>query len=196
MQPGRLGTGAHSSTQWAPSAARSEDQRTPMSSGFPDGETRTRTGDTTIFSRYVLAASGREIPGKQAVLGSRRRGAKRRSSQFAGFPTRLRRWRALISFSSGASADPFDDVVVCRLAGGHTFDEAGVCLDVGRSPLKAVGVEELGREQECGTLVGVGQRVVSWRGAGAAPRLARQVWGRRQCRRMTRRARAAQTLRA
>jgi hypothetical protein len=28
-----------------------------------DGETRTRTGDTTIFSRYVLAAEPREIPG-------------------------------------------------------------------------------------------------------------------------------------
>jgi hypothetical protein len=32
------------------------------------GETRTRTGDTTIFSRYVLAAAGREIPVNEQFL--------------------------------------------------------------------------------------------------------------------------------
>ena len=35
---------------------------------FDDGETRTRTGDTTIFSRYVLAADRREIPGNERFL--------------------------------------------------------------------------------------------------------------------------------
>ena len=34
-------------------------------------ETRTRTGDTTIFRRYVQAARTRRIPGKQAVLAPR-----------------------------------------------------------------------------------------------------------------------------
>jgi hypothetical protein len=33
-----------------------------------DGETRTRTGDTTIFSRYVLAAERREIAGNERFL--------------------------------------------------------------------------------------------------------------------------------
>jgi hypothetical protein len=33
-----------------------------------DGETRTRTGDTTIFSRAVGAGRRRAIPGNQAVL--------------------------------------------------------------------------------------------------------------------------------
>jgi hypothetical protein len=40
----------------------------PVCSVFPDGETRTRTGDTTIFSRYVLAAERREIPGNERFL--------------------------------------------------------------------------------------------------------------------------------
>ena len=31
--------------------------------GLGNGETRTRTGDATIFSRYVPAAQRREIPG-------------------------------------------------------------------------------------------------------------------------------------
>ena len=35
---------------------------------FDDGETRTRTGDTTIFSRAVWAGRRRAIPGNQAVL--------------------------------------------------------------------------------------------------------------------------------
>jgi hypothetical protein len=33
-----------------------------------DGERRTRTADTTIFSRYVLAAQRREIPGNERFL--------------------------------------------------------------------------------------------------------------------------------
>ena len=41
-------------------------QQPPGISG--DGETRTRTGDTTIFSRYVLAAERREIPGNERYL--------------------------------------------------------------------------------------------------------------------------------
>ena len=36
--------------------------------GFRHGETRTRTGDTTIFSRYVRAAERREIPGNERFL--------------------------------------------------------------------------------------------------------------------------------
>ena len=39
-----------------------------ISRAFLDGETRTRTGDTTIFSRYVLAAERREIPGNERFL--------------------------------------------------------------------------------------------------------------------------------
>ena len=35
--------------------------------GFRHGETRTRTGDTTIFSRYLQAGRRREIPGNRAV---------------------------------------------------------------------------------------------------------------------------------
>ena len=35
--------------------------------GLRDGETRTRTGDTTIFSRYLQAARRREIPANCAV---------------------------------------------------------------------------------------------------------------------------------
>ena len=34
---------------------------------FCDGETRTRTGDTTNFRRYVLAAASGEIPGEHLV---------------------------------------------------------------------------------------------------------------------------------
>jgi hypothetical protein len=37
-------------------------------SGSPDGETRTRTGDTTIFSHYVPAAERHEIPGNERFL--------------------------------------------------------------------------------------------------------------------------------
>ena len=43
-------------------------------------------------------------------------------------------------------ADPVDDLVVGRLAGGDAFDDAGVDLDVGRAPGQAVGVEEACRE--------------------------------------------------
>src|SRR5215204_1168603 len=85
---------------------------------------------------------------------------QRRSSEFAGFPTWLRRWRALVSFFAGAFADPSDDVFVHRVAGGDLLDQAGVCLHIRCSPLQAVGVEESRGEQERCALVGVGQRMV------------------------------------
>jgi len=43
----------------------SEKKKIPLVCGIADGETRTRTGDTTIFSRYVLAAERRGIPGNE-----------------------------------------------------------------------------------------------------------------------------------
>jgi hypothetical protein len=46
-------------------------QKIAQKCGIPpqnDGETRTRTGDTTIFSQYVAAVAHRGIPGKHAVL--------------------------------------------------------------------------------------------------------------------------------
>jgi hypothetical protein len=47
---------------------RPEHPETMQDLGLRDGETRTRTGDTTIFSRYVLAAERREIPGNERFL--------------------------------------------------------------------------------------------------------------------------------
>jgi hypothetical protein len=55
----------------------------------------------------------------------------------------------------GAAADPSDDFLVRRLAAGGALDQAGVRFDIGWSPLKAVGVQEPGGEQERRTLVGV-----------------------------------------
>ena len=44
------------------------DQDLGISRILVNGETRTRTGDTTIFSRYVLAAERREIPGNERFM--------------------------------------------------------------------------------------------------------------------------------
>jgi hypothetical protein len=44
-----------------------ENEKSRNHAGFRDGETRTRTGDTTILSRYLQAARRREIPGNDAV---------------------------------------------------------------------------------------------------------------------------------
>jgi hypothetical protein len=65
-----------------------------------------------------------------------------------------------ISFLAGALTDPLDDLFVAGLAGGDALDHAGIGLDVGRSPLQAVGVEESRGEQERGALVGVGEWMV------------------------------------
>jgi hypothetical protein len=46
----------------------SENKKIPPECGIANGETRTRTGDTTIFSRYVLAVERREIPGNDRFL--------------------------------------------------------------------------------------------------------------------------------
>ena len=47
-------------------AGKNEIQQLSGFAGY--GETRTRTGDTTIFSRYVLAVERREIPGNEQFL--------------------------------------------------------------------------------------------------------------------------------
>jgi hypothetical protein len=46
-----------------------------------------------------------------------------------------------ISFFTRALADPVDDLLVARLAGGDALDEAGVGVGVRRPPCPAVGVE-------------------------------------------------------
>ena len=47
---------------------RLENRAAMRDCGPRNGETRTRTGDTTIFSRYVLAAASGEIPGEDVVF--------------------------------------------------------------------------------------------------------------------------------
>jgi hypothetical protein len=44
-----------------------ESRKSCSHAGLRDGETRTRTGDTTIFRSGLRGASGREIPGNKAV---------------------------------------------------------------------------------------------------------------------------------
>jgi hypothetical protein len=52
--------------------------------GPRNGETRTRTGDTTIFSRYLEAARRREIPGHSVV--SAKQGQRREVRNLQTFP--------------------------------------------------------------------------------------------------------------
>ena len=64
--------GRHDNHAWCRKFERPIDRRleNPVAKrdfGPADGERRTRTADTTIFSRYVLAAEWREIPGNQAA---------------------------------------------------------------------------------------------------------------------------------
>ena len=72
--PRRLFSGAQaqirprSSADFKRTPSHPQNGQSTTHAGFRHGETRTRTGDTTIFSRYLLAAERRETPGKQAVL--------------------------------------------------------------------------------------------------------------------------------
>jgi hypothetical protein len=68
----RRGPRARSGTQSALSGEPLRKQENRDAIGVPDGETRTRTGDTTIFSRYVLDAVRRAIPGKTSGSGATR----------------------------------------------------------------------------------------------------------------------------
>jgi hypothetical protein len=61
--------------------------------GFRSGETRTRTGDTTIFSRAVTDGPQARNPWK--TCGSSAVERSRRSSQFAAASRRFRRWSVL-----------------------------------------------------------------------------------------------------
>ena len=140
---------------------------------FADGETRTRTGDTTIFSRYVLAAAASgEIPGKQAVLAGSGRDADIRNLRsfqpFSGDGARLipsLRVRSRIqSTISSWAASP------AALAFEHAGDRRRACAG------QAVGVEEVCREQERGALVGVGERRVVGEVCEQDGRLLGQRW--------------------
>jgi hypothetical protein len=72
--------------------------------GVWDGETRTRTGDTTIFSRFVFVAQRREIPGKHAVLAALDGAPK---SAIRGLSRAVKEMAAPhISYFAGALADP------------------------------------------------------------------------------------------
>jgi hypothetical protein len=72
-----------------------------------DGETRTRTGDTTIFSRAVRAEVTPRNPWKS--MGLHRLAAYLTVPQFAGLSTRFRRWptshRLLAAVCSGGEVD-------------------------------------------------------------------------------------------
>jgi hypothetical protein len=55
-----LGPDPHQAQIWAPvsgTAAPTRKREIPQHAGFGDGETRTRTGDTTIFSRVLYQLS-------------------------------------------------------------------------------------------------------------------------------------------
>jgi hypothetical protein len=141
-----------------------ENPATMRDSGTSDGETRTRTGDTTIFSRAALAPESAAFAGDS--VGSGDVAGVRAFPDFASVSPALRQTtRPLCLFVRafhlpGATADPCDDFVVRGLASGDALDQAGVRLDVWWSPLQAVGVEEPRGEQKRRALVGVGQRVV------------------------------------
>ena len=114
--------------------------------GLCDGETRTRTGDTTIFSRYVLGARRPEIPGKVALLAKSVRWTEVRSLR--AFPPDSGDGWQLISFFAGAFADPVNDLLVAGPAGGNALDQSRIGAEVRRSPCPAVGVEKPSREQK------------------------------------------------
>ena len=63
-----------------------------MPCGFSSGETRTRTGDTTIFSRAVEALEPEENASKRAGSCQVRFGLE--TPQIPFFPSRFGRWRA------------------------------------------------------------------------------------------------------
>jgi hypothetical protein len=65
--------GASVALLFAPLACspRSQSEEVSAKRLLGDGETRTRTGDTTIFSRYARAVRRREIPARVAVLATR-----------------------------------------------------------------------------------------------------------------------------
>jgi hypothetical protein len=64
-------------------------KKIPLECGIADGETRTRTGDTTIFSRYVESVRRHAIPGNKGFRRNARSTAKspicRLSPQFRGW---------------------------------------------------------------------------------------------------------------
>ena len=72
--PRRLFSGAQaqirprSSADFKRTPSHPQNGQSTTHAGFRHGETRTRTGDTTIFSRYLLAARRREIPGNARFL--------------------------------------------------------------------------------------------------------------------------------
>jgi hypothetical protein len=63
------------------------------------GETRTRTGDTTIFSRAVRDGRTHAVPGTMRFSGGQSSSVK---SAITSFCTEFRRWRRLISFFADA----------------------------------------------------------------------------------------------
>src|SRR5205823_56846 len=108
----------------------------------------TRTADTTIFRRAVLAFDKREIPGRQAVPASVPSAVELRNLR--SFEVRLRRWRAAISclaaiFVQAASFKPAAEGFDVSLEGG----EAHVDFLLDAPDIGARGSESLGNAN-CG----------------------------------------------
>ena len=61
--------GAQSSAQWNARRVPSEKTKNPLECGIADGETRTRTGDTTIFSCAAVVSETRAFAGNYLASG-------------------------------------------------------------------------------------------------------------------------------
>ena len=87
----------------------SEKRKIPLECGIADGETRTRTGDTTIFSRAVRSSNQPETPAKR---GRRVRGPRRRHTRkFASFlPDSGDEWRLVSHWNWRRAARTAPDV--------------------------------------------------------------------------------------
>jgi hypothetical protein len=153
----RVPNGRHDADYHYRGAGERAGARLPLPRGDVGLDFRDRAGGVEPraprFSVVTSAArSGPNIPGRRAVLANERAARMLHLS----FSARFRRWWAAHLLFARAFADPVDDLFVGRLGGGDALEQAGVGIDVWRSPLQAVGVAGAGGEHEVGALVGVG----------------------------------------
>ena len=126
--------------------------------GAPDGETRTRTGDTTIFRQARCAARGRERPGNSALYAGsidRRdiRSLRKIAVDSGDGPQLISRSRAC---ARGSRRRPPRG----RPRHRDTLDGTRIDLHVVRSPREPLGLEETRGQQERRPFVRVRQRMV------------------------------------
>jgi hypothetical protein len=95
-----------------------ETGKSSRDAGFSDGETRTRTGDTTIFSRAVVSLERHRNRCKSAA--SRQAEGTTERPQIPVFPFRFGRWvapRLPISVGKSVSATPDGPAALLRSSG-------------------------------------------------------------------------------